>query len=157
MVGGVYENAQMFMRDCQLVIYESLSNKSCSLNVLTGLASVTNVSLAQLMQFTCVYFCRKAIYPATLEKKNGLSGASFGAECFSSKETQIVLNVGQALGVSPQTCTGVCPVCGRALGCLAWALALSLECGWCIFGPLSFPACVGLRYSYKRYWGWSWI
>lgn len=23
-VGGVYENAQMFMRDCQLVIYESL-------------------------------------------------------------------------------------------------------------------------------------
>lgn len=38
------------------------------------------------MQFTCVYFCSKAIYPAAL-KKTALSGAFFGAECFFSKET----------------------------------------------------------------------
>lgn len=40
------------------------------------------------MQFTCVYFCTKAIYPAALEKKKkkALSGTFLGAECFSSKE-----------------------------------------------------------------------
>jgi hypothetical protein len=85
-----------------LWVSQPFPNKSCSLNVLTGPASVTNVSLARLMQFTCVYFCTKAIYPAALEKNSPVRNLLGSRVFFLKRRPKWLTGQGRLLGHVPK-------------------------------------------------------
>lgn len=55
------------------------------------------------MQFTCVYFCTKAIYPEALEKKQPCQEPSWELSVFPQKKAQMAHSARQAVGACAQS------------------------------------------------------